>query len=136
VKIADAMAQAEEAKASERELWAALVAALSAFGDAWLALNDHYSSWIKLRGSHRSLGAYIPPEARGKWDMVWAPVVRIPVNGRSAFSMLWDMCVRFPRGQFASPPVPELRELAPDLSHLLTTMEIPGDVEKHTGGSE
>jgi hypothetical protein len=137
VKIADAMAQAEETKKTERELWAALIAAFEAFGAAWLALHDYYRSWFELRGSHRSLGNQIPPEARGRWDLAWTPAVRPPVNASAAFSLLYDVCVRWPRGQFPSPPhaTGELGPLAADLSHLDTPLEVPGDMEKHTGGS-
>jgi hypothetical protein len=132
-KIAEAIKQSEDMKKTERELWAAVIAAFSAFGDAWLALSDHYRSWLDLRGSHRSLGNQIPPEARGRWDVAWSPVVRIPINAKSAFSLVWDACVT--PGRFASPPVPEFSEIAPDLSHFATPLEIPGDVDKHTGGS-
>ena len=137
-RIAEAIEQSEEMKATERELWAAVVAAFSAFGDAWLALHDHYRLWFELRGSHRSLGNQIPPEGRGRWDIAWTPAVRPPVNASAAFSLLFDVCVRWPRGQFASPPhaTGELGHLVPDLSHLATPLEVPGDVEKHTGGAE
>lgn len=130
VKIALALAQAEETKQTERVLWKELVESFTAFGAAWLALQDHYRSWIELRSGHRSLAAGIPSETRGSWDMAWAPAVRIPINAKAAFSLLWSMCVA--RGHFATPPVPEFVELAPDLSHFLTTLEIPGDVEKHS----
>jgi hypothetical protein len=132
-RIVKAMAQSEEMKKTERELWRELVAALEAFGTAWLALFDHYRSWLDLRASHRTLGNQIPPEARGGWELAWTPVVRIPINAKSAFSLVWDACVT--PGRFASPPVPEFSELASDLSHFATPLEIPGDIHKHTGGS-
>jgi hypothetical protein len=136
-RIADAMAKSEEMKKTERELWAAVIAAFSAFGDAWLALFDHYRLYFELRGSHRSLGNQIPPEARGRWDIAWTPAVRPPINVLAAFSLIYDVCCRWPRGQFASPPhaTGELGNLAGDLSHLATPLEVPGDMDKHTGGS-
>ena len=136
VKIADAMEQAEKMKQAERELWKELVAAFEAFGAAWLALLDHYRSWIEVRGSHRWLGGEIPPEARGRWDMVWSPAARPPINASAAFSMLYDVCARWPRGQFPSPPhaTGELGDLASNLSHLDTPLEVPGDVQSHKAG--
>jgi hypothetical protein len=134
VKIAASMEQAEEMKEVERRLWKDLVVAFEAFGDAWLALRDHYRSWAELRGSHRWLGGEIPPESRGRWDIVWSPAVRPPINAASAFSMLYDVLVRWPKGHFPSPPhaTGELGDLTSDLSHFDASLEVPGDVQSHT----
>jgi hypothetical protein len=134
VTIVAAMEQAEQMKQAERRLWKDVVIAFEAFGTAWLALAAHYRSFLEVRGSHRWLGGEIPAEARGRWDIAWSPAVRPPINASAAFSMLYDVCVRWPRGHFPSPPhaTMELGELASSLPELYAPLEVPGDVQSHT----